>query len=129
MSCQLLKENAVGDSIKGFTEVQVDNIHIIDWYGAGVVAVLWVAHAAFLVSMCCCTIFKYIISHCFHIGDKHLMNREPIFCFITFDVWSQATVYAVYYTLFKCCAEGRIINFLMGFSIALIMLRLECLTM
>lgn len=32
MSCQLSQENAIGDSIKGFTEDQVDNIHI-HWEG------------------------------------------------------------------------------------------------
>lgn len=56
------------------------------------------------------------------------MSSDPVFCFIMFSVWSQATIYAVYYTLFNCCAEGRVINFLMGFSIVLVVERLECLT-
>lgn len=77
----------------------------------------------------CCTAFRYVISHCFHIGDNDLMSRDPAFCFIVFNVWSRDTVYAVYYTLFKCYAEGRTINFLSGFSIALIAVRWECLTM
>lgn len=100
----------------------------MDCCGAGVVAMLWVARAAFLVSVRCCTIFKYVISHCFHIGDN-LMSSDPVFCFIMFNVWSQATVYAVYYMLFKSCAEDRIISFLMGFSMTLLAGRLECLTM
>lgn len=97
---------------------------ILDCCGAGVIAVLLDAHAAFLLCMHCCTIFKYVISHYFHIGHKNLMSSDPVFCFIMFCVWSQARVYAVYYMLFKCCAEGRIINFLMGFSVTLIAVRL-----
>ena len=57
------------------------------------------------------------------------MSSDPVFCFIMFNVWSQATVYAVYYMLFKSCAEDRIINFLMGFSMTVLAVRLECLTM
>ncbi|KAK4828210.1 hypothetical protein QYF61_024644, partial [Mycteria americana] len=36
MSSQFLQENAVGNHVKGFTEVQVDNIHslsLIHWAG------------------------------------------------------------------------------------------------
>lgn len=101
---------------------------IMDYCGAGVVAVLLISHAGFLVSMHGCTISKYIMSHCFQVQDNNLMSSDPIFGFIMFTV-SQATVYAAYYTVLKCYAEGRIINFLMGFSEAFIAVRLECLTM
>lgn len=67
--------------------------------GARVVAVLWVAHAAFLVSVHCCTIFKYIISHYFHIGDKNFMSSDPVFCFIMFNMWSrlQCMLFTIHY--------------------------------
>ena len=101
---------------------------IMDYCGAGVVAVLLISHAGFLVNMHACTISKYIMSHCFQVQDNNLMSSDPIFGFIMFTV-SQAIVYAAYYTVLKCYAEGRIINFLMGFSEAFIAVRLECLTM
>lgn len=101
---------------------------IMGYCSAGVVVALLISHAGFLVSVHGCTISKYIMSHCFQVQDNNLMSSDPIFGFIMFTV-SQATVYAAYYTVFKCCAEGRIINFLMGFPEAFIAVRLECLTM
>lgn len=74
----------------------------MDCCGAGVVAVLGLAYAACLVSTCHRTIFKYIISHCFHIADKNLMSSDLVFCFIMFNAWSQATVYAVYAVQMLC---------------------------
>lgn len=51
------------------------------------------------------------------------MNSDSVFYHV--HVCFQAAVYAVYCMLFKCYAKGRIINFLMGFSVALITVRLE----
>lgn len=84
-----------------------------------------VAHVDFCVSMCCCTVSEYVVSHHFQVRCRNLMSSDPVFCFIMFSVCFQAIVYAVYCMLFKCCAKGRIIYFLMGFSVALITVRLE----